>query len=71
MMVCFRLLAGLTSFISNRAWSHNFSMGPDGTLECNSFTYLTNPISTDTGMEMLPAAMRMATTAALRFTKGV
>src|SRR5579862_1192479 len=33
MIVCLRLLAGFTSFISKRAWSQIFSMGPEGTLE--------------------------------------
>src|SRR5260370_25182476 len=33
MIVCLRLLAGFTSFISKRAWSQSFSMGPEGTLE--------------------------------------
>ena len=33
MTVCFRLLAGFTSFISKRAWSQIFSIGPEGILE--------------------------------------
>src|SRR5258707_13135743 len=33
MIVCLRLFAGFTSFISKRAWSQSFSMGPEGTLE--------------------------------------
>ena len=71
MMVYLRLLAGFTSFISKRAWSHSFSMGPAGTLESRCMSYLTHPASTETGMEMFPAAISMATAAAPRLSARV
>src|SRR5687767_4886841 len=40
--VCFRLLAGFTSFISKRCLSHLRSMGPDGTREFSD-TRASNP----------------------------
>ena len=64
MMLYLRLLAGFTSFISKRAWSHGFSIGPRGHARVELHAHFTNPDSTATGIEMFPAAIRIATTAA-------
>jgi hypothetical protein len=53
MTVYFLLLAGLTSFMSKRCFVHFFSRGPDGDVG-SSQVILTNPVSTATGIEMLP-----------------
>ena len=71
MMLCLRLLAGFTSFISKRAWSHSFSIGPEGSRESSCMAISPTPASTATGIEMLPAAIRIATSAANRFSTGV
>src|SRR6476659_8492334 len=56
MTVYLRLLAGFTSFMSKRCFSHFFSMGPDGAFE-SSFIgclYFRIPAWTATGNETLP-----------------
>jgi hypothetical protein len=45
-------------------------MGPVGARELSSI-YLTHPAITETGMEILPAAIRIAITAAPRFSDRV
>jgi hypothetical protein len=39
----FLLLAGFTSFISKRCFSHFVSMGPEGILELSSMSVLSEP----------------------------
>ena len=72
MMVYLRLFAGFTSFISNRARSHFFSIGPDGILESSCMeVYEISPVITANGMELKPRNSRIATTFANRRSIGV
>ena len=75
MTLYLRLLAGLTSFMSNLHLSQACSIGPEGIL-ASSFTLVLlsqrmTPVNTATGMEMKPAAMTMARPAAQRLSSGV
>src|SRR5215472_745411 len=77
MILNLRLFAGLTSFRPNLCVSHDFSIGPVGVLETSSIlsasphTGLMKPANTATGIEMLPAAIKIATTLAAPRSHGV
>ena len=64
----FRLLAGLTSFMSKRCLSHFCSTGPDGMFDLSSMVasplYFTTPARTITGNEMLATTITVAKPAA-------
>ena len=67
MIVCLRLLAGFTSLRLKRWRSQRVSIGPVGHFESSSMwfpQYVSKPVSTAMGMEQLPMAIRIATTAA-------
>ena len=65
MIVCFRLFAGLTSFISNRCRSHFSGSGPAGMRELSSSgIYRITPRNIATGMAVKPSHTTSAITVA-------